>query len=334
MMLLVKRLARLVPLAVAAIAMVFAMTGCTSSYPSVEQAKSQSETTPLLTSPSIMTDGVLTVGVNTDNAPYCWVTDSSTGALAGYDVDIATRIAESLGLEVRFVNVGDNANAAAEGLCDIVMGVTSDELDDSSVFTGSYGESATSVFAQGNSGSVITLSQLLAGSIGVQTNSMSALVFEGISSSTSTTGYDSLNEAFSALETGQIQYVICDSFLGGYLAVGYDDINFVGALEQPVSRGIAVSSTNSEVANAVQAAVDEISSNGIKAAIWNEYVGDLPTITQSNLIVTSDSTATDSAATDSTATAESANATDTTAATGDQTTTAVDATQQTTAAAA
>lgn len=332
-MLLVKRLATLVPLAVAAVAVVFAMTGCTS-YPSVEQAKSQSETTPALSSPSIMTDGVLTVGVNTDDAPYCWVVDSATGTLAGYDVDIATRIAESLGLEVRFVNVGDNANAAAEGLCDIVMGVTSDELDDSSVFTGSYGESAAAVFARGSSSSVITLSQLLSGSIGVQTNSTSALVFEGISSSTTTTGYDSLNEAFAALEAGQIQYVICDSFLGGYLAVEYDDINFVGALEQPVSRGIAVSSSNSEVASAVQAAVDEISANGIKAAIWNEYVGDLPSITQSNLIVSSDSAAADSAATDATATAETANATDATVATGDQTATAVDATQQTAVAAA
>ncbi len=277
------------------------LTGC-STYPSVDEAKSQDRVTATISTPSIMTDGVLTVGVNADDAPYCWVTDPSTGALSGLDVDVASQIASLLGLEVRFVNVGDNADAAASGLCDVVMGVTADQVGSASVFVGSYAQSAAAVFSKSSSGDV-TLDQLLASTVGVQENSSSALTLEGISSSVKLKGYSSLNDALDALETGEVPYVVCDSFMGGYLAVTYDDIEFAGALEMPRNRGIAVSGADVELSGAVQSALDTLATNGIESAILRDYVGDLPSITQANVIVsTSSSTASSSGAGDQAAT--------------------------------
>lgn len=270
--------------ALACLATAILMGGC-SSYPSVDEARAAQSISPVVSSPAVMTDGVLTVGVNTDNAPYCWVADSTTGELAGLDVEIAVKIAEELGLTVRFVNVGGNALAAGQGLCDIVMGVNAGQLTSGiDSFVAAYAESATAVFAKNYSGS-LTFDQLLQGSIGVQASSTSALVLAGISTSIPTTSFTSLNDLFTALESGQITYAVCDSFLGAYLALGYDDISFAGALEMPTSRGIAIATSNTVLISAVQQAMDTLASNGLETSILNSYVGDLPSISLSNVLV-------------------------------------------------
>ena len=98
-------------------------------------------------------------------------------------------------------------------------------------------------------------------------------------------------------------YVVCDSFMGGYLAVTYDDIEFAGALEMPRNRGIAVSGADVELSGAVQSALDTLATNGVESAILRDYVGDLPSITQANVIVsTSSSTSSSSGSGDQAAT--------------------------------
>lgn len=269
---------------VAALCLALGIGGC-SSYPSVEEALEDGAAQPTVSSGATIEEGVLTVGINANNAPYAWpLTTGSADELQGIDVDVALAMAEEMGLTVKFVNVGGNYEAAANGTCDVVMGATSSVIPTSEVLVGNYLESAPAVFGR-NVTSTATLDELAASTVGVQADSVSARTLAEAAPTATLTAYNTLNDAFSALEAGTVQYVACDSVMGGYLATGYADISLAGALALPDARGVAVSAGNVELQNAVLAALDSITSNGVLRSIRETWVGDLSSITTANQII-------------------------------------------------
>lgn len=269
---------------VAAVCALFALAGC-SSYPSVEEAMQNKNLQPKVSASATLEQGVLTVGVNANNAPYAWPLNSGVpGELQGADIDVSLAMAEAMGLTVKFVNVGTNYNAAAEGLCDVVIGATPSQVTSSEVVVGNYLESAPAVFGR-NVVSTVTVEQLASATVGVQADSVSARALTNAVPTVTLTSFNTLNDAFSALETGTVNYVACDSLMGGYLATAYADITLAGALSLPDMRGVAVGAGNIELQNAVVAALDTITSNGKLRAIRTSWVGNLPSITTANQIV-------------------------------------------------
>lgn len=265
-----------VAIATAALATsVVGLSGC-SSYPSVQQAVSDATPQAAVSDGALMQAGTLTVGVNSSNAPYAWRADDSSDTICGTDVDVAIALADEMGLSVRFVNVGSDGASSAGHTCDVVMGVSSSAVAGTSTnVVGNYAETAPAVFMRNASGDV-SLDALAAGTVGVQSESASAKTLATKLPTLNPQGFSTLNDAFDALEDGTVQYVVCDSYLGGYLAADYDDISFAGALEVPVSRGVAVSAANSELQSAVQGALDDIASDGILDMVRASWVGDLP----------------------------------------------------------
>lgn len=255
--------------------------GC-SSYPSVQEALSGILPKPKLSAGSLVQDGVLTVGVNTSNPPYCWPT-SSGDELQGIDVDIALALGEQLGLVVKFVNVAATYNGAAAGTCDVVMGVFPSNVPGSEVLVGNYAESAPAIFAR-NVVSVVSDADLAAASVGVQADSASARKVEQIAPGAQLTNFSTLNDAFSALEAGGVQYVACDSFMGGYLATAYPDISLAGAFALPETRGVAVAATKPNVQTALTSAFDALTVSGELKAARTRWVGDLASITTTNQV--------------------------------------------------
>lgn len=274
-----RRLAVLVSVVAALCAL--ALAGCTS-YPSVEEALQGSQKQPTVSAGATLEEGVLTVGINASNAPYSWVT-SSGSELQGIDVDAALAMASEMGLTVKFVNVGTDYSAAAAGTCDVVMGATSAQVPTSEVLVGNYLESAPAVFGRNVSGT-LTAEQLDGATVGVQADSVSARALASSVPTAAQTTFNTLNDAFAALEAGTVQYVACDSLMGGYLATGYADISFAGALALPDMRGVAIAAGNVELQNAVVKALDAITSNGVLRSIREGWVGDLPSITTANQI--------------------------------------------------
>ncbi len=262
------------------------LAGC-GSYGSVDEAKSQNAKAPTVSGSALLADGVLRIGVNADAAPYAWVADESTGALGGFDVRVALSMADEMGLRAQFVNVGTNVSAAAQRLCDVVMGVTSNDsalADGQTTLVGSYSDAATAVFGRNVSGTV-TLDQMTAGRVGVQTDSTSETVLAGVAPLYQPVKYASISAAFDALGAGEVDYVVCDSFIGGYIALGDDSIDFAGALELATSRGVGVAASNATLQSAVQGAIDAMQGDGTLETIRRSFVGDLPTVTPNNQIV-------------------------------------------------
>ena len=268
--------------AAAAMGLAALCTGC-ANYPSTQEALGNVKQVSSLPAGATLEQGVLTVGVNTSNAPYCWPTSDGT-RLQGIDVDVALALGTQLGCDVKFVIDGATYNGAAGGTCDIAMGVSTSTLPGSEVLVGNYAESAPAVFARNFSGT-LSDTDLEGATVGVQNDSASARATQQAAPGAQLSGFSTLNDAFAALESGGVAYVACDSFMGGYLAMGYSDISLAAAFYLADARGVAIAATNTSLPSAVTSAFDALTRSGELDAIRKRWVGDLATISSSNQLV-------------------------------------------------
>jgi polar amino acid transport system substrate-binding protein len=177
------------------------------------------------------------------------------------------------------------------------MGVPSEDLSGSTV-VGSYAESASAFFYKGSTG-VVSSSDLNGKTVGVQSGSVSEQKLNKTTLGMSRQTFEDLNDAFEALESGSIDYVLCDAYAGAYVASSYDDIGFAGSLNDPSSYGIAIAASNTALKQSVQQALENVEDNGVYDAIRTRWVGSLPTLTSSQQISDIPTADADSSSTDS-----------------------------------
>lgn len=248
-----------------------------ASLPSVEEARAQRNEgmTPVVSGSALREEGKLVVGIPVaQTVPFSTVSDE--GERVGLSVNMAHALADELGIpSVSFVTVSDAESALADA-CDVVIGVEPDDVTDATVL-GPFAQSATGVFTRGEVSAPIDASALRGASLGVQEGSVSAAALSNYELNASRVGFTSLNEAFDALESGAVDYVVCDAYSGAYLAAAYADISLAGTLGDPTVVGVAVG--NPELVDAVQAALETIQTSGLGAVARASWVGDFPELT-------------------------------------------------------
>lgn len=230
---------------------------------------------------STISKGVLTVGIDTQDGMVPLYVGSDSGRAYGMDVDLASALADELGLKVRFVSV-DDANPGLGTTCDVLMGAVDGQVGATTV-VGDYAERASAFFHKGDTG-VAKVDDLSSKSVGVQMGSVSqtALSKTGLMMSVKT--YDNLNAAFDALESGGVDYVLCDAYSGAYLSARYEEVCLAGTLDAPKAQGIAVSSQNAELADAVKAAYDAVEKNGLMGLVRRRWVAGMDPLSASSQV--------------------------------------------------
>lgn len=220
----------------------------------------------------IVEDGYLRVGLpmQQTSMPLCYQYPDQT--IVGIDVDLGAQIADELGLRVKYIAVTNPASALGKS-CDVVMSVSSLEQDVKMAAT--YTETGIAFYRRGNQG-VITVGELNGRTVGIQDASASQSALERTGLLMTEKAYADLNSAFEALESGQVDYVLCEAYAGAYLANKYEDINFAGCLEVPIAQGVAVDPDNAELTAQVATVLATIQANGIYDAIRHPWVGDVP----------------------------------------------------------
>lgn len=273
-----------------AVACTVALAGCSNpleaigeafASPTVEEARSQraAAATPAVSSPSVLEDGVLTVGLNrSSSAPMC-MTDQ-TGSYQGYDVDMAYALGDELGLTVKLVSVSSTSSSLGSE-CDVVMGETSGRSN--VTVAGSYAEDAIGFFHKGDE-TVASNMDLRGKRIGVQEGSSSAQYLKRSDLNATEQDFQNLNDAFDALDQGIVDYVLCDAFSGAFLSGSYDGIAFAGSINAPSMIGVGVMTSNTDLQMAVKDALDKISSNGVGDVIRARWLGGLSPLTDSSQI--------------------------------------------------
>ena len=229
---------------------------------------------------ALVQPGYLTVGLKTANssAPTC--VEGDLGDVYGLDVDLAAVLASEMGVRVRFVPVTDTSTLGTE--CDVVMNSRSEDPNNIAV-TGTYVESASSFFHRGDV-QVVVPTDLGGKSVGVQSGSVSEAALNKTGLKMSQKAYENLNEAFDALDAGEVDFVLCDAYPGAYLASMHEGISFAGTLEKPETSGVAILASNEALVNAIQSAFDTVSSNGVLEDVRARWVGSMPPLTTDSQI--------------------------------------------------
>ncbi len=235
---------------------------------------------PLVGMPDIIEDGVLTIGLITDEGAPA-VFETSTG-YAGIDVDVAAALASELGLSARFVPLSNSATMALTPV-DVVMGVESAEAPGYAV-SADYMEQAVGFFTLGDAPTLLSASELEGQTVGVQMGSASQQLLATSNLTMSEKGYGNIDEAMDALVAGEVAYVLCPVYPGAFLANELGGICFCGTLNVPIGMGVGVAAQNSTLSSAVDTAMSDIRDNGVLALILSKWVGDLPRLTAASQI--------------------------------------------------
>ena len=224
-----------------------------------------------LAEPTIREAGVLTIGINTNLTSAPFVLSTLGGdAVKGYGIELGEALADELGLDVRFVNVSDIDSACANTV-DIVLGVSKDDVKKCSI-VGQTNEAAPSFFYRGDE-RVLDKKELSGKSCGLVAGKSSEATLSRTDLKMNQKSYSNLNEAFDALDAGEVEYVLCDAYAGAFLANQYKDIHFAGSLIAPVNRGIAVLSSNKGLITEIGRALETLKSNGVDTILRTRWLG-------------------------------------------------------------
>lgn len=262
----------------ASIAALFALSGCAQ-----QQSYTPPQADPVINTPTISEDGVLKVGVDTSNAPLAGKS-SSSGNIVGVDVDVASALADELGLKVQFVDVANDAAGALEaGTVDIVMGVNKASADGSFWVSEQYIDSSVVLFATSSSATVPNASTT--SSIAAQASSTSSWAvtneFEHANLETQT----DLKSCFDLLKQGGVDYVAADAVKGLYTASRNNvSVEIIASMQSVSGYGVGVLDSNSTLKQAVSTALSAIASNGVMDVIESKWFG--TTLDLSNTVLT------------------------------------------------
>lgn len=262
-----KRFAACCAAAVCCAAMLLLATGCQQQ----QESYTPPEATPSVSKPVIAQEGVLRVGVNANNAPLAGQPSSST-KIVGIDVDMAAALADQLGLKLEVVDVStDAAGALTSGKVDVVMGVN--KSDSPSFWTsGTYLPTAVALFAQSSNSTVPANSASTKIAAQVSSNSAWAVTNEFDNSTITTT--EDLKSAFSALESGKVQYVAADAVVGSYVSNNAGmDVHMVALMQQASGYCVGVLDGNTQLKQAVSNALSAMNSNGVSSVIQKKWLG-------------------------------------------------------------
>ncbi len=294
-----KRLKLLALACVASLCCAAVLAGCSSqSYTPPEK----SQTVP---ASALSTQKTLRVGVNAQAAPLAGQTASSS-EIVGIDVDIAAAIADELGVKLEVVDVGRAAESALnEGRVDIVMGIDSSTSDSSYWRSDPYLTTGVALFAPSSSTSIPATDSKP--TIAAQTSSKSSWRVTNLFGDSSLLSQSDLKSAFAAMSSNMAQYVAADAVIGTYIMHSNNyDAKIIALLQDPSGYCVGVSSKNTELQNAITAALTKIVSGGVVDIVETKWLG--APVNTTNITVVKSATA--AAASSSSSSASSASSSD------------------------
>lgn len=254
---------RYIAVAALALCMALALAGCGSAY-TPDGGKS-----PTVTTPTIGVSGKLRVGVDTGNPPLA----GQASKVIGIDVDIASAIADELGLKVEIVDVGsDGVTALNESKVDIVMGIDSLNSDAALWKSKSYLPTAVALFATEEGAAVPAAGD--GSKIAAQSNSMSSWTVTNEFGADSLDQQSDLSSAFELLKAGTVKYVAADAIIGSYAAnTSGVKARIVALMQQPSGYSIAALASNAELTKLIESTLQKLTDNGIVGIIESKWLG-------------------------------------------------------------
>lgn len=236
-----------------------------SEAPASEEPAADGEFTTIV-------EGKLTMSTNAQFPPYEMTTDD--GGFEGIDVEIATAIAEKLGLELDILDMDfDSALLAVQqGKSDIVMaGVTVNEdrllvMD----FTDSYATGVQVVIVK--EGSDVTMDNMGEGLIGTQRGTTGNIYCTDDYGEEHVVAYDDGFTAVQALMNGQVDCVVIDNAPAQEFVKNNAGLTILGTEYAVEDYAIGLNKGNTALLDAINGALAELISDGTVQSIVDKYI--------------------------------------------------------------
>ena len=236
-----------------------------SEAPASEEPAADGEFTTIV-------EGKLTMSTNAQFPPYEMTTDD--GGFEGIDVEIATAIAEKLGLELDILDMDfDSALLAVQqGKSDIVMaGVTVNEdrllvMD----FTDSYATGVQVVIVK--EGSDVTMDNMGEGLIGTQRGTTGNIYCTDDYGEEHVVAYDDGFTAVQALMNGQVDCVVIDNAPAQEFVKNNAGLTILDTEYAVEDYAIGLNKGNTALLNAINGALAELISDGTVQSIVDKYI--------------------------------------------------------------
>ncbi|GAA1721945.1 ABC transporter substrate-binding protein [Isoptericola hypogeus] len=226
---------------------------------------------------AVASDGKLTVGSNLEYAPVEFV-DADGTTPVGLDIDIVTAVANTMGLEVDVQNAGFDSIIPAIGSKFEVgfsaFSVTPERLETVNMVSYFTAGSQFAV-AQGNPDGV-SADDLCGVTVGVQTGTIQQGELDTLSKECTDAGneaidvlpYDSQADVTTNLAGGKLQAMYADSPIIAYAVEQTGGtVETLGDIHDAAPYGAVVAKDDTELAQAVQAALQKLMDDGVLAQV-------------------------------------------------------------------
>lgn len=274
-----------------AVTMLFSVGGCSSSSNSTETttesaAEATTESAGDDTSsadtgealPTLSQDTII-IGLDDELPPMGFRDENNE--IVGFDIDLAKAVGEKLGVTVEFQPIDWAAKEIEleSGKIDALWnGLTiTDERKETMDITDPYLQNRQIIVVKTDS-DIQSKADLEGKIVGLQDGSsaVDAVNADELASAMELTTYDTNILALSDLDIGRVDAVVADeTFVGYYMAQNENDFRVIedGDFGEEFY-GIAVKKGNTELLNAIQAALDELDADGTAAEISNTWFGE------------------------------------------------------------
>ena len=266
---------------VLALCMVFALAACgeaASDPTDAPESEAPASEAPASEAPegdgtfTTIVEGKLTMSTNAQFPPYEMTTDD--GGFEGIDVEIATAIAEKLGLELDILDMDfDSALLAVQqGKSDIVMaGVTVNDdrllvMD----FSTSYANGVQVVIVK--EGSDITIDNMGEGLIGTQRGTTGNIYCTDDYGEEHVMAYDDGFTAVQALMNGQVDCVVIDNAPAQEFVKNNAGLTILDTEYANEDYAIGLNKGNTALLDAINTALNELISDGTVQTIIDKYI--------------------------------------------------------------
>ncbi len=270
---------------VCSLAMMLSLAACGSGEPA-PAAQSQEAAAPAasaidMSGVTLKSEGVLTVGSEIGYPPFEDFADDGTTPI-GYDIDIATAVAEKLGLKVNFINTAWDGIFAGIGVnydvaCSAVT--ITPERQETMLFSTPYINNYQAVVLLADDEKQINSFMDLDGmTIALQKETTSDILMSDYKSTGSIDiqimANEKITSCFTQLQNGEVDAVVVDSTVAdGYMAssdafrIAYED------QEEAEQFGIAIGLDNAPLQAAINQALKELEAEGFIQETYNYWFG-------------------------------------------------------------
>lgn len=270
-------ISRRLPLLGAATAILLAVAGCGSSASSETASGGAAESTGGTTLAEIQESGVLTVGTEGTYKPFTYH-EGGAGELTGYDVEVITAVAEKLGVEAEFEETQWDAIFAGleAGRFDVIANQVSitPEREEAYSFSVPYTYS-NGVIVTSADNSEITSFEDLEGKTTAQslTSNWYELAEESGAQVEAVEGWA---QSVTLLEQGRVDATINDelTFLDYQKSTPNENIKVAAETEEQSRSALAFRQGSDDLVEAVNAALEELRTDGTLAEISEKYFGE------------------------------------------------------------